>query len=80
MINAQNQSRKIIYKYRDSIAHKMAIEVALTKQKAILANKVIEVNSKLTEESATSFKAVFLTYQFVSIKYNSAYCSCYVSL
>ncbi len=48
---AQNKLRKKIYKHRDSIAHKRAIEVALTKQKAILPNKVIEVNSKLMEET-----------------------------
>lgn len=57
---AQNKLRKKIYKHRDSIAHKRAIEVALTKQKAILPNKVIEVNYKLMEETATSFRSAYM--------------------
>lgn len=58
--NAQNKLRKKIYKHRDSIAHKRAVEVAATKKKEILPNKVLEINSKLMEETATSFRSAYM--------------------
>lgn len=58
--NAQNQLRKKIYKHRDSIAHKRAVEIAANKQRDILPNKVLEITSKLTEETATSFRSAYM--------------------
>ena len=52
--------RKIIYKHCDSIAHKRAVEVTETKQKEILPNRVLEINSKLTEETASSFRPAYM--------------------
>ena len=58
--NAQNKLHKNIYRHQNSIAHNMAVELVATKHKEILPNKVLEINSMLMEETATSFRSAHM--------------------
>ena len=52
--------RKKIYKHRDSNAHQRAVELAETKKRDILPNRVIAINAKATEETASSFRSAYM--------------------
>lgn len=51
--------RKKIYKHKDSMAHKRAVEIANMKQKEVLPNKVVELNATLLHETANSFRTAY---------------------
>uniref|UniRef100_A0A8C6WVY2 HAT C-terminal dimerisation domain-containing protein n=1 Tax=Neogobius melanostomus TaxID=47308 RepID=A0A8C6WVY2_9GOBI len=57
---SQNNLRKKIYKHRDSLAHKRAVEISEMKEKDVLPNKVLEVNAHLMQETATSFRSAYM--------------------
>ncbi|XP_048037434.1 E3 SUMO-protein ligase KIAA1586-like [Megalobrama amblycephala] len=57
---SQNNLRKKIYKHRDSLAHKRAVEISEMKEKDVLPNKVLEVNANLMQETATSFRSAYM--------------------
>lgn len=57
---SQNNLRKKIYKHRNSLAHKRAVEILEMKEKDVLPNKVLEVNANLMQETATSFRSAYM--------------------
>ncbi|CAL9690722.1 unnamed protein product [Knipowitschia caucasica] len=57
---SQNNLRKKIYKHRDSLAHKRAVEISEMREKDVLPNKVLEVNAHLMQETATSFRSAYM--------------------
>ena len=57
---SQNNLRKKIYKHRDSLAHRRAVEISEMREKDVLPNKVLEVNAHLMQETATSFRSAYM--------------------
>ena len=57
---SQNNLRKKIYKHRDSLAHRRAVEISKMREKDVLSDKVLKVNAHLMQETATSFRSAHM--------------------
>lgn len=57
---SQNNLWKKIYKQRDSLAHKRAVEISEMRKNDVPPNEVVEVNAQLMQETATSFRSAYM--------------------